>query len=200
VTTAGRWLDEDAILAELDRDGVVLLQTDTLPGLHARIDRPAALQRLQRLKNRPPGKPLLVLAASCADALPLLGRDADGWLSYLRMCWPGPHTFILPASVHLPEAVRTPQETVAVRVPGRGSLRSLLARCGPLASTSANLAGQEPARDLAAAAEIFAELGAWRDDTEPGQDAASSLVDLTGDRPRRLRDGPQPLPAWDPEA
>ncbi len=61
--------------------------------------------------------------------------------------WPGPYTWIFPASRRMPISLRTPTQTVAVRVtahPGSAHL-SRLAGCA-IVSTSANRHGQIPIR------------------------------------------------------
>ncbi|MBD3222314.1 threonylcarbamoyl-AMP synthase [bacterium] len=197
-TRGGRWLDRDAATQALADGQVVLLNTDTLPGLHARLDRPEALDRVAELKGRAPDKPLLVLASSGADALPLLARTNEPCLDYMRRCWPGPFTLILPGASWLPGAVRSATGTVAVRVPGRDALRQLLTNTGPLASTSANAAGDAPATTLADAVSRFPGLGAWDDGQGDGLDAASAIIALGEDGPRVLREGPAAPPAWRP--
>ncbi len=197
-TRRGRWLDRHVVAQALADGQVVLLNTDTLPGLHARLDRPEALAREAGLKGRAPDKPLLVLAASCADALPLLAPTADRCLDYLRRCWPGPFTLILPGASWLPPAVRSATGTVAVRVPGRDLLRRLLADTGPLASTSANATGDAPATTLDDAVTRFPDLAIWDDGQGDGLDTASAIIALDEDGPRVLRQGPTPPPTWRP--
>ena len=184
--------DQDGVLAALAAsDGVVILPTDTLPGLHARLDRPKALARLRTLKGRAEARPFLVLCADLAMATTLTASLSTAVHRFLTRIWPGPFTAILPAAGQLSVA------TVAVRVPEPESLRGLLARSGPLASTSANQAGCEPALDVTAATALFPELPVWRISLPASRGLASALVDLTGERPRTLRPGPLALPTWD---
>ena len=196
-------LDTAAAAALLAGGGVLVLPTDTVCGLHARADSAPALARLAALKGRAPDKPLLVLAASLAQALELCLPLSDAQRAQCAAAWPGPFTFILPARPELPAAVRdTERGTVAVRVPGRADLRELIDRAGgPLASTSANRAGEAPLLDLEAAAGAFAAAadGWWRGREGPGtgEGRPSALVDLCvppGAPPRVLREGPRPLP------
>lgn len=183
----------------LDRGGVVLLPTDTLPGLHARVDRPEALARVASLKGREGGKPLLVLAASAAMARQvthgLTGRRAD----FADRCWPGPFSLILPAVAGLATGVTGGGNTVAVRVPRSPALCRFLEQVGvPLASTSANRAGQAPASDLAAALALFAGAVDGACDTgDPPSNCGSvpsALIDLVPWPPRMLRKGPETPP------
>lgn len=187
-------IDEDGAVEVLGHGEVLLLNTDTLPGLHARMDRPSGLAALASLKGRAAGKPLLVLAASAAEALSLAALPGDRWGVLLAACWPGPFTFVLPSRAGLPRAVRSATGTVAVRVPDREPLRRLLGRTGPLASTSANLEGQEPATTLDEACCRFGDLPAWDDGAAAPGGAASALVEVLDDRLRVLRPGPLPLP------
>ena len=190
--TAICWLDQVGVLAALAAlDGVVILPTDTLPGLHARLDRPQALARLHALKGRTEARPFLVLCSDLAVVTVLTASLSTTVHRFLTRLWPGPFTAILPAAKHLSVS------TVAVRVPEPESLRGLLARSGPLASTSANQAGCEPALDVSAAAELFPELPVWRAALPASCGKASALVDLTGDRPRTIRPGRIALPPWD---
>ncbi len=203
MTGAPPLLDTAAAAAALARGGVLVLATDTICGLHARADRPAALARLVALKGRAPDKPLLVLAASLEQALALCGPVAGERRAQCAAAWPGPFTFILPARADLLAIISDKSlGTVAVRVPGREDLRELIALAGgPLASTSANRAGEPPLTVAREAALAFAGgVDGWWEGAPPGGTGGglpSALVDLSGPPgtpPRVLREGPLPLP------
>ncbi len=200
MTAGGALPDLAAAAAALAGGDVVLLPTDTIPGLHARADHPAALARLAALKGRPPAKPLVVLAGSLAQATVVAAPVDERAATYLARCWPGPFSVILAAGPAVAPAVTAGTGTVAVRVPALAWLRDLaLAAGGPLASSSANLAGQPPAPDLATAVALFGEQVAWftggEDAKAAGSGVPSALVDLTTWPPRLLRAGPRPLPS-----
>jgi L-threonylcarbamoyladenylate synthase len=182
----------------LTEGGVLLLATDTLPGLHARVDRPAAVRRVAAIKGRPGDKPLLVLAASATAAATVTAALTPRQAAYADRCWPGPFSLILPAAPGLAPEVTGGGATVAVRVPRHPGLVGLLDAAGaPLVSTSANRAGDEPARSLA---EAERRLGDQVDGVfDPGESGdpearASALVDLVRWPPRLLREGPLPAP------
>jgi L-threonylcarbamoyladenylate synthase len=181
--------------------GVVLMPTDTLPGLHCRADRPESVRRLAALKGQPADKPLLVLCPGAEVALALAGNVSEDTKRYMARCWPGPFTLVLRAAEGLPEGMAAPGGTVAIRVPAPASLRRLLAAAGgPVASTSANRTGRPPCVDLATAEREFADGvdGVLR--RLPGGEAAggraSALLDLTVWPPRLLRAGPLAPPSW----
>ena len=192
----------DELIRCLADGGVALMATDTLPGLHARIDAPDAVARIQALKGRDAGKPLLVLAASLAAAAPWLDEIALRVQAYCDRCWPGPFTLVLPAAAAAPAAVTGGGTTLAVRVPAPEGLRTMLAGVGvPVVSTSANGAGEAPALTIAQAAERFGEqvdlivAEAW---TSPSSSAPapSTLIDVCGWPPKVLRAGAGEAPGW----
>ena len=183
----------------LEEGGVLVLPTDTLPGLHARVDRPAAVGRVAEMKGRQGRKPLLLLAATLEIALTVTRDLSPRQQVYAASCWPGPFSLVLPAVPELPADVTGGSDTVAIRVPRPRGLRALLAAVGlPLVSTSVNRAGEAPVTDLEHAARLFADGvdGVFDPgDPAPAEPAtASGLIDLTVWPPRVLRDGPETPP------
>lgn len=178
--------------------GVVLLPTDTLPGLHVRADADAAAARLDVLKGRDARKPLLLLCADVESALALTRADA-AMRAYAERCWPGPFTLVLPADAAAPRAAVREGTTVGLRVPAPAGLRTLIAEAGgALLSTSANAAGEPAPADLAAvspalidAVDLVADLH-W--DAVLG--ASSAVLDLSEGAPQLLRAGPLAPPKY----
>ncbi len=194
---SGRLGFEEAV-SILDRGGVLLLPTDTLPGLHCRADRPAGVERVAGLKGRDDGKPLLVLAGSWGQTQGVCGPLTALQERVCRACWPGPFSLILPAGGLLARRVTAGGTTVAVRVPRHPQLQRLILGVGfPLVSTSANLQGQPPCTELEEAMALFGPKvdGCWQPADGPAAGTRpSALVDLSGPAPRVLRPGPLPLP------
>lgn len=175
-------------IAQLLRDGkVILLPTDTIYGLHALATDAAAADRIAEMKGRDETKPFIVLAASI-DQVVDLGIDADiDLLRRLNEVWPAPLTAILP----LPEPIPASRgaSSLAVRIPALDWLRDLVARTGPLVSTSANRSGEPPvesplnlARDLHDSLDAIVDGG-------PRAGEPSAILDLTGSEPRFIREG-----------
>ncbi len=181
--------------AETLRAGkVVLLDTDTLPGLHALASGKGATRKLRDLKGSPQGRPFLLLFACLEDVLRYAHPPQEDRLALLRRAWPGPLTALLgPSERALPEWVAK-EGSIAARVPACAPLRSLLAELGaPLFSTSANRAGESPATSLQEASARFPQLAAFSlGDASPG--VASTLVDLRGETVEILRRGHAPWP------
>lgn len=188
---------DDAAVA-LSRGGVLLLSTDTLPGIHCRADDQEAVLRLAGIKGRDLNKPLLVLAGSLQQALDICAPLNSDQLEYCRVCWPGPFSLILPAGNLLAERVTCGLGTVAIRVPAEENIRRLIFAVGiPLVSTSVNMQNEAPIAGMDTAWESFKSRvdGAWRNlPAFPPEGVPSALVDLCGEHPLILRKGPLDFP------
>jgi len=133
----------------LHAGGVVAYPTEAVWGLGCDPFDEAAVLRLLAVKQRPVDKGLILIAASVAqldgladwDALPSERRDA------VRASWPGPHTWIIPATARVPRWITGAHEGVAMRVSAHPVVIALCeAFGGVLVSTSANPAGAPPPR------------------------------------------------------
>lgn len=126
--------------AELLRAGqVVAVPTETVYGLAAAINQPAALTRVFALKQRPANHPLIVHLAEAAELSNYAHPIPDCAWTLATHFWPGPLTLVLPKTTRVPDAVTGGQTSVAVRVPAHPTMRELIRRTGaPLAAPSAN--------------------------------------------------------------
>ena len=69
--------------------------------------------------------------------------------------WPGPVTWVLPASQSAPKWITGKFDSIAVRVANHAEVKALCAQFGkPLVSTSANLAGCDPVKDIEEAKQL----------------------------------------------
>ncbi len=194
------YLDHSNAVRVLKSGGVLLMDTDTLPGFHGRADLDDPIERINCLKGRESGKPLLVLAGSPEQAREVAGILDSRQSAFCDACWPGPYTLILPAGGKLADGVVGGLDTVAVRVPRLKVLRELILAIGvPLVSTSVNLAGGDAARDLDSAAEGFTNHvdGIVKYDEKVSPSGPSALIDTTVWPFMVLRERPQPQPGLD---
>ena len=104
--------------------------------------------------------------------------------------WPGALTLILPAGEGLGWDSQAKGGTVAVRVPGLDAARVLLEGTGPLAVTSANIHGDDPAQNVSDAVKYFGDTVAVYVDagSTPGP-VPSTIVAEEGEHMRILRQG-----------
>jgi L-threonylcarbamoyladenylate synthase len=173
-------------VAAIQAGEAVILPTDTVYGLCASPDDEAALARVYELKGRPESMPIALV---CADVDALLRAVFELPEHDVRALLPGPFTLVLPN-----RARRFPLlnagETIGVRVPElTGAAHEVLSRVGAVAATSANRhGGPDPRRLEDVPSEIRDACGAEIDGGDlPG--TPSTVVDLTRDEPRILREG-----------
>lgn len=175
----------------LANGGVVLVPTETFYGLACDPWSEKGVSRVLELKERPRDMALPVLAADWAQ-VDRLTQVPEVWRGRLKAQWPGPITAILRTRTRLPASLMT---TVAIRIPGHGLLRHMLAETGPLTGTSANRHGDSPAVTVEEATmSLIGEPDLALDGGPSPGGQPSTLVDLTGVRARILRQGPE---VWD---
>jgi L-threonylcarbamoyladenylate synthase len=169
----------------------VVLPADTVYGLCGDPHSEAAVSEIYRLKRRPAGQPLALLAKDVDTLLELVPELPPATLQALL---PGPYTLVLPNQARrFPWLTGSAPETIGVRVPElTGPGVEVLEQVGAVVATSANLHGGPEPRTLAdVPAEIRAGGAVVVDGGElPG--TPSTVLDLTGAEPRVLREGAVP--------
>jgi L-threonylcarbamoyladenylate synthase len=169
---------------------LVVLPTDTVYGVGADAFSPAAVTRLLAAKGRGRDMPPPVLVGSTRAASALV-EDLGPWGQQLiDEFWPGGLTIVCRAQRTLNWDLGDAKGTVAVRMPQDQVTLDLLRETGPMAVTSANLTGKPAATTAEQAREQLGEAVAIYLDGGPSAGGlASTIVDLTGDVPRLLRQG-----------
>ena len=141
----------------IKRGGLVAYPTEAVYGLGCDPRNTQALRRLLQLKQRDGRKGLIVIGAHFKQLAPLLVPVSSTLQARAEATWPGAHTWLWPAQDSVSPLLRGMHTSLAVRVPGHRLARALcLAAGSPLVSTSANRAGQHPARTALAVRRKFA--------------------------------------------
>jgi len=191
--------DVDRAVALLQAGGLVAIPTETVYGLAADAEQPAAVRRIFAAKGRPGDHPVIVHLAGI--------EHVDGWIADGRgsvraqvellaaACWPGPLTVLVPRGRRVVDEVTGGRPTVGLRVPAHPMTLSLLGRLGGgVAAPSANRFGKV---SPTTAAHVLDDL---RGILDPRRDAVldggacpvgveSTIVDLTTSPPQVLRAG-----------
>ncbi|WP_216387005.1 L-threonylcarbamoyladenylate synthase [Arcanobacterium phocae] len=136
---------------------VVCLPTDTVYGIGADPFSYDAVTALLAAKSRTRAMPPPVLVSSIEQAQTLVAQLPDSARAVMTAFWPGALTVILPAREELGWDLGETFGTVAVRMPDDAVTLEFLRRVGPLAVTSANKTGQEPATDISCAVEQLSD-------------------------------------------
>jgi tRNA threonylcarbamoyl adenosine modification protein (Sua5/YciO/YrdC/YwlC family) len=179
-----------AAVRAVQRGKLVVLPTDTVYGLGCDAFSHQAVAALQDAKGRGSGKPPPVLVGS-PSTLPGIAAQSGGVVKKLTEAfWPGGLTIVCREQPSLKWNLGAAAGTVAVRMPLHPVAIEVLQQTGPMAVSSANTTGQPPARTAAEAQEQLGGSVAVYLESFPSEDlVASTIIDVTADPPRVLRDG-----------
>lgn len=168
---------------------VVVVPTDTVYGVAADPAVASATSRIFEVKQRSRDVALPLLVADVDQALSLATAVPSVAKLLMERFWPGALTVVLPRRPGLQADLGDDDDTVGVRCPAHPVPLALCRSVGPLATTSANLHGQDTPATAPAVAEVFGETIAVVLDGGPCTGAPSTVVDCTGDDPKLLREG-----------
>ncbi|WP_420851666.1 L-threonylcarbamoyladenylate synthase type 1 TsaC [Pantoea alhagi] len=150
----------DWCVEQLQQQAVIAYPTEAVFGLGCDPDSEEAVMQLLAFKQRPVEKGLILIAADYQQLMPYI---ADHELSVTQRekmfaSWPGPVTWVLPALPHTPRWLTGRFDTLAVRVSDHPAVQELCRQFGkPLVSTSANLSGQPPCRNVTEVVQQFGD-------------------------------------------
>jgi L-threonylcarbamoyladenylate synthase len=153
---------------------LVVMPTDTVYGIGADAFDSTAVAALLSAKGRGRDMPVGVLVGSWHTIEGLVYTMPDGARELIRAFWPGALSLVVTQAPSLQWDLGDARGTVMLRMPLHPVAIELLRDVGPMAVSSANVSGRSPAVNA--------------DPSE--QQAASTIVDLTGAAPRILRAGP----------
>jgi L-threonylcarbamoyladenylate synthase len=174
------------------KDGrLVVLPTDTVYGVGAEAFDSAAVAALLAAKGRGRDMPVGVLVGSWHTIEGLVLTMPDGARELVRAFWPGAVSLVVRQAPSLQWDLGDARGTVMLRMPLHPVAIELLREVGPMAVSSANVSGRPPAVDVDEARRQLGDLVEVYLDAGPcAQQAASTILDLTGPTPRILRPGP----------
>lgn len=174
--------------------GLVAFPTDTLYALGAHAFMEKAVRRVYQVKRRPLDMALPLLLADAADMEKVAVDIPQAAWDMAGRFWPGALTLILCKGPSISDVVTAGKETVAVRVPNHPlALRLIEAVGAPLTGTSANRSGEgEPVTAEDVRQQLGEEIDLILDGGACPLEAASTMVDMTLDTPRIVRQGAIP--------
>jgi L-threonylcarbamoyladenylate synthase len=185
-----------ATLVELEhavtalRDGeLVVFPTETVYGLGANAQNPAAVRRIFELKERPPDHPVIVHLDNPKYLHRWAREVPENARKLAARFWPGPLTMVLPRSEAVHDVVTGGQDTVAIRVPSH-PMAQLTAFGGGIAAPSANRFGRvSPTRAEHVREEFGDAVRVVLDGGESQIGLESTIVGFEGEQVRLLRPG-----------
>ena len=125
---------------------LVAFPTETVYGLGADAENPAAVAAIYAAKGRPPNHPVIVHLAPEANLSYWVKEIPPEAQQLIDAFWPGPLTLILKRASHSPDAVSGGQDSIGVRCPSHPVAQALLRAFkqgqGGIAAPSANKFGR----------------------------------------------------------
>ena len=175
----------------LRKGGLVAVPTETVYGIAASAEDGVAVQMIYDLKDRDYDKPVSVLVTGmdmvekyCQNIPPVAYRLAEKY-------WPGPLTMILEDKEVVPAMVTADTGTLGGRCPDHPLTLAIIEKAGvPLAAPSANPSGDEPAKTAQEVLDYFnRKIEGVVDGGPCAMGVASTILDLTEEEPKVLREG-----------
>ncbi|PPD77795.1 hypothetical protein GOBAR_DD25276 [Gossypium barbadense] len=205
----------EPVIELLNQGAVGVIPTDTVYAIVCHLKSHSAIERLRRIKNIEPSKPLSILCRSLRDidnyTTGFPRGDGQGHANIFRAvkhCLPGPYTFILTASKELPKqcvrygtttAKYAARKNVGVRMPDDAICQAILEKMdAPLISTSVKWPKEnEWMIDPVVIADIYGAEGLdFVVDGGIRVADPSTVVDMTRASPKIIRLGKGPKLHW----
>jgi L-threonylcarbamoyladenylate synthase len=174
------------------RDGeLVAFPTETVYGLGANAQNPAAVRKIFEAKGRPTSHPVIVHLDSPRFLHRWVREVPETATKLAERFWPGPLTMVMPRAANVHDIVTGGQDTVAIRVPSHPMAQQLLtAFGGGIAAPSANRYGKlSPTRAEHVREELGDAVKVILDGGECQIGLESTIVSFEGQNVRLLRPG-----------
>ena len=178
-------------VALLHSGGVCAVPTDSSYALVCHLDDKTAAEQLRRIRQVDDKHHLTLLCRDLSE-LASYARVDNRQYRLLKLGTPGPYTFILEATKEVPRRLSHPaRRTIGLRVPQHKVTQALLTELGqPLLATTLIAPGEsDPLNDPEEIRERFQKLLAAVVDAGACPMAPTTVIDLTDDEPRLVRQG-----------
>lgn len=150
--------DSDLAVAALKQGKIIAYPTEAVFGLGCDPFNQSAVEKLLALKHRPASKGLILIADDWYQIAHLVKPIDESAMQRAQNSWPGPFTWVFPASDSAPVWICGDHPSIALRITKHPIARALCeAFAGPIVSTSANLDGMAPALNAEAVLHAFPE-------------------------------------------
>ncbi len=172
----------------LKKGEMIIYPTDTLYGLGADARSENAVKGVRDAKVRDDGKPISIMCSGFPMINEYCEVSFENKMLLVEML-PGPYTAVLPVKKGL--AKNLCGESVGVRVPKYFYLLNVIKKCGfPITGTSANISGESNPCSLEEVPGSIRKLASVIvDGGKCVHSTPSTVVDMTGEKPKVLRKG-----------
>jgi L-threonylcarbamoyladenylate synthase len=172
----------EAAVQAVEQGGLLVYPTEAVYGLGGDYRQAEVVDKILRLKQRPVDQGLILVAGHIQHILPLIQPDSGQDLAAALATWPGHITWIFPASPRVPEGVKGPNNTVAVRLSAHSGVIQLCQQLNQaIISTSANQRGQSTPTDIYSLMKMWSNEVAYYLNLPLGGSDKPSEIRLAGD-------------------
>jgi L-threonylcarbamoyladenylate synthase len=172
--------------------GLVVHPTDTVYGLAVDPFQAEAVERVYAVKARPRDQPISIAVADVSDVF-RFGETNPIAEAFCGKNLPGPYTVVLRGSSQAPRSILSKDGRIGLRVPAHPIPRLLAKSYGPITATSANRHGHPSPVTCGDAREQLGDgVDLYIDGGPTPLGGESTVVDLSGARPKILRQGVLP--------
>jgi L-threonylcarbamoyladenylate synthase len=183
--------DECANLAQelYVKGGIFIYPTDTIYGFGGNPFNEETQKKISTVKGKTEWRRYIFLISNIEILKNYVDLKSENHLDFLLSIWPNPVSVVLRLNEQYRELLKL--ETGAFRIPNHRFCLKLLKEINmPLISTSVNRTGKEPLNDPSMIIQEFSqEVDAIFYSEKRSFFEASTLIDLSGDEPKLLREG-----------
>jgi tRNA threonylcarbamoyl adenosine modification protein (Sua5/YciO/YrdC/YwlC family) len=125
------------VVKYLKDGGIIVYPTDTVYAMGCDIYQNRAVEKLSMLKGMKAKKNNFSIVCSDLSDIADYARVDDKAFKIMKKAFPGPYTFILPATNKLPKLLQTNRKTIGIRVPDHPVPQAIVKALGnPIITTS----------------------------------------------------------------
>lgn len=147
------------LLTTLQHGGLIAYPTEAVYGLGCDPYQEAAVTKILSLKKRSVQQGLILIASDWQQIAPLIQPLPIAIEQTIRASWPGPITWLAPASDLAPPWIIGQHASIALRITAHPLARRICEIWQqPLVSTSANLSGQPPLTTASEVTQCFGSV------------------------------------------
>lgn len=168
----------DKIVNLLKEGNIGVLPTDTIYGLHCLAERQDFIDKISDLKGREKTIPMITVISDEKDLTSFGIELGDFEKELVNKYWPGPNTLIFDTK---------DGGTRSFRIPDNDFLLSVLQKCGPLISTSANPHEMPFSKNISQAMEYFGDKVDFYVDGGELNNPPSSVYKISGGEVSKIR-------------
>ena len=178
----------------IGQGGLVAFPTESFYGLAVDPENEESIRRLFKAKQRPEGNPILLLIAEEELVHKFAEHVPETASRLIKQIWPGRVTLVFRARDHVSSLLTGGTGKIGLRLSSNSVARALAGLAGgAITGTSANISSKTP---CLGPADVLEQLGnkvdAILDGGQTPGGPGTTIVDVTGDRPRIIREGMVP--------